>query len=396
MNPVPLSVVDVTLCDGSVTNVRIVGGIVRQVGERPYEGDVILDGERRLALPAMAEAHAHLDKAFLSETVPNPTGDLMGAIVNMETHRHLITRTDTEARAERAARLLAANGATAIRTHADVTDGTGLDSAAALLAVRDRLSHLVRIDVIALSGWPVTGAAGAQQRALLADAIALGVDGVGGCPHLDDDEVGAVDHFLQVAADAALPVDLHTDEHLDPARTTLGHLAARVREGFPHRVAASHCVSLGMRPEEEQRRVADALAAADVSVITLPASNLYLQGRSLPVGMPRALAPLGVLRAAGVNVAAGWDNLQDPFNPVGRGDCLETAALLVMAGHMLAADAYDTVSNSARAALGLPRAGTTVGDVADLVLVNARSVREAIAMAPGARIVLREGAVMGG
>lgn len=394
MNTEPLSIVDVTLLSGTVTNLRIVDGVVAAVGEAPHQGDTVLHADRRLALPAMAEAHAHLDKAYLSETVPNPTGDLMGAIVNMEAHRHLITRADTEARAERAARRLAANGATAIRTHADVTEGNGLDSVQALLAVRDRLRHLVHIEVFALCGWPVVGSAGAAQRSLLADAIALGVDGVGGCPHLEDDETAAVDFFLQCAADAGLPLDLHTDEHLDPARSTLAHLAARVAEGYQQRVAASHCVSLAMRPEAEQRAIAEALATAGVSVIALPASNLFLQGRELPVGMPRALAPVGVLRAAGVNVAAGWDNLQDPFNPVGRGDCLETAALMVMAGHQLPDDAYHSVSGAVRELMGLPHAAPALGAVADLVLLPSHSVRAAIADAPTDRIVLRAGALV--
>jgi cytosine deaminase len=43
-------------------------------------------------------------------------------------------------------------------------------------------------------------------------------------------------------------------------------------------------------------------------------------------------------------VAGGADNLQDPFNVVGRADPLETAALLVMAGHLDPATAYDLVA----------------------------------------------------
>ena len=53
-------------------------------------------------------------------------------------------------------------------------------------------------------------------------------------------------------------------------------------------------------------------------------------------------------------MCAGADNLQDPFNPVGRGDPLETAALMVMVGHLLPGDAYRTVSDGVRQALGLP------------------------------------------
>jgi len=387
-----LTIINAFLADGSLSTVHIVGGVVTAL---PGQGTTTLDAMGGLVLAAMAEAHAHLDKAFLAETVPNPTGDLMGAIVNIEAARDRITEADTEVRAERAARLIAANGATAIRTHADLTDANGLTSINALLRVRDRLADLVRIEVFALCGWPSIGAAGANHRALLREAIALGIDGVGGCPHLEDDPAAANDNFLTMAAEAGLPVDLHTDETLDPTRFALEDLADRVlRAGFPHRVAASHCVSLVMQPEAVQQRVAVKLAAAGISVIALPSSNLFLQGRDHPVGTPRALTAINALRAAGVNVAAGADNLQDPFNPVGRGDCLETAALMIMAGHVLPSDSYAMVSNAVRSIMGRPAAGTTVGDIADLVILPVATIREAIAFAPAGRIVIRSGKVV--
>ncbi len=387
-----LTITNALLADGTVTTLHIADGIVVR---EPAADATTLDAAHQLVLPAMAEAHAHLDKAFLAETVPNPTGDLMGAIINIEAARDRITEADTEIRAERAARLIAANGATAIRTHADLTEANGLTSVNALLRVRDRLANLIRIEVFALCGWPTIGVAGAEQRALLREAVALGIDGVGGCPHLEDDPAAANDNFLTMAAEAGLPVDLHTDETLDPTRLSLEDLADRVvRTGFPHRVAASHCVSLVMQTDAEQQRIAEKLAAAGISVIALPSSNLFLQGRDHSVATPRAVAPVNVLRAAGVTVAAGADNLQDPFNPVGRGDCLETAALMIMAGHVLPPDAYDMVSGAVRRTMGLQAAGTSPGDIADLVILPAATTREAIAFAPVGRIVIRAGHVL--
>ncbi|MFM2076159.1 MAG: putative cytosine deaminase [Actinomycetota bacterium] len=384
-----LSIVDALLPDGSTTSLRAEDGVVVSVGAPPEPGDDLLDAAGRLLLPAMAEAHAHLDKAFLAETVPNPTGDLMGAILAMEANRGSITLADTAARAERAARLIAANGATAIRTHADVTTENGLVSVEALLSVRDRLRDLVDIQVVVLSGWPSTTT---EQQALMRAAVDLGVDGIGGCPHLEDDPHRATDLFLEVAGEAGLFIDLHTDETLDPTRLALPYLAERVlATGFSHGTTASHCVSLGMQPEIEQRRIAELVAAAGIGVIALPSSNLYLQGRSAQTAMPRALTAIKALREAGVNVAAGADNLQDPFNLVGRGDCLETAALMVMAGHQLPDDAYHSVSSAARRVMGLDRAGVAVGHVADFVLLDARSTREAVAFAPAGRLVVRAG-----
>lgn len=392
-----LFISDALLPDGTYTSLRISNGVIASVGGSAEKNDSRLDAHGALVLPAMAEAHAHLDKAFLAETVPNPTGDLMGAILAMEAAHGSITVPDIEERAERAARLIARNGATAIRTHADLTKDNGLTSVTALLAVRDRLRDLVHIEVIALCGFPIIGAEGAQHRALLREAVAMGIDGIGGCPHLESDPHAANELFLAAAADAGLPVDLHTDETLDPTLFALADLAERViASGFPNRVAASHCISLVMQPLDVQARISELIAEAGISVIALPSSNLFLQGRSHGVATPRALTAVGALRAAGVNVAAGADNLQDPFNPVGRGDCLETASLMVMAGHLLPHDAYATVSTSARTAMGMPEAGTHVGMTADLVLIPAQTIREAIALAPGERTVIRAGAVQGG
>lgn len=392
-----LLITDALLTDGARTSVRIVDGIVVAHGVPAEPTDQIVEGNGRLLLPAMAEAHAHLDKAFLAETVPNPTGDLMGAIINIEAARDRITVADTAARAERAARLIAANGAAAIRTHADLTTAGGLTSITALLQVRELLRDLVAIEVFALSGSPTIGSDGATQRSLIAEAVAMGIDGLGGCPHLEPDPEAANEMFLTLAAEAGLPLDLHTDETLDPTRFALADLARRVNAtGFGLPVTASHCVSLSMQSDAVQQQVAEQVAAAGIHVVALPSSNLFLQGRDQQSAMPRGLTAVKALRAAGVNVAAGADNLQDPFNPVGRGDCLETAGLVIMAGHVLPGDAYEMVSGNVRRLMGRPVAGPSVGQVADLVLVPAATVREAIAFGPTGRTVIRAGRVVHG
>jgi cytosine deaminase len=349
-----------------------------------------LEADGYLVLPAFAEPHAHLDKAFLAERIPNPTGDLMGAIAAMSAHRGSITVADTAVRAERAARLMAANGTTAIRTHADVTAENGLMSVEALVDVRERLRDLVDIQIVALTGYPSTGVTGDRVRGLLRDAIAAGIDVVGGCPHLETDAGQANDLFLTIAADAGLPVDLHTDETLNPDICALADLAERViATGFALPVTASHCCSLGVQPEARQRHIAERVAIAGIHVVALPQTNLFLQGRQHHRSTPRGITAVRALMDAGVHVAAGADNLQDPFNPVGRGDALETASLMVTAAHLLPDEAMAAVSTEPRHVLGIPGVG-------DLVAVRAGSAREAIAFGPADRVVVRRGVLVGG
>ncbi len=345
-----------------------------------------LDEAGFLVLPSFVEPHAHLDKAFLAETVHNPTGDLMGAILAMHDARDRISLDDTIVRAERAARLMLSNGVTAIRTHADTTEANGLMSVQALIEVRNRLRGLIDIQVCALTGWPTIGAEGADSRALLREAIAMGVDLIGGCPHLETDPCEANENFLAMAAAAGLPVDLHTDETLNPDVLGLADLAERViASGFPHGVTASHCCSLSMQSAERQQEVAELVAEAGIHVIALPQTNLFLQGRDRQEGMPRALTAVRALRAAGVDVAAGADNLQDPFNPVGRGDPLETASLMIASGHLLPDEALHSITAAARATLDLAPHTWDDGWVA----IPARTVREAIAFGPAGRVVGR-------
>ncbi len=383
------------LADGRAVDVRVDGERIMAVAPAvaAEAGDEVVDLDGQLLLPAPAEPHAHLDKAFLAEQIPNPRGDLIGAIEGVHTNRQLFTVEDIAARAERAALAMLANGVTAIRSHADVMGSAhGLHSIEGLLLARERLAGRVDLQIVVLVGWPVTGAEGADHRAMVRDALAMGADIVGGCPHLEPEPEAATDMLLGIAAEAGVPIDLHTDEQLDPDVLYVRDLAARVAAtAFPHRVAASHCVSLGVQPEDVQSSVAAELAAAGVAVITLPITNLYLQGRDHRVATPRGLTAIRPLLDAGVTLAAGADNLQDPFNPLGRADPFETAALLVLAGHLSPTEAYAAVSAGARAAMGLPAVDVAPGAPAELLAVPAASLREAIAFAPPVRMVVHRG-----
>jgi cytosine/creatinine deaminase len=386
------------LADGRVADVRVEGERIADVQAiitaAPADRVVDLGGEL-LLLPAPAEPHAHLDKAFLAERIPNERGDLAGAIEAVMSNRHVFSVGDIAERAERAAVTLLANGATAIRTHADVMRGHGLRSVEGLVRARERLAGRVELQIVALMGWPVTGADGAEHRTMLREAIAAGADVVGGCPHLEPEPEAATDTLLTIAAELGCPIDLHTDEQLRPDVLCVRDFAARVTTtGFADGAVASHCVSLSVQPPAVQAEVAGEVAAAGIAVVTLPQTNLYLQGRDHAVATPRGLTALRPLLDAGVTVAGGADNLQDPFNPIGRADPLETAALLVLAGHLSPDEAYHAVSASARAAMGLPAVTVTPGAPAELMALPASSIREAIAFAPAPRLVVHRGIVV--
>ncbi|MGC5167377.1 amidohydrolase family protein [Luteimicrobium sp. DT211] len=400
--PRPVSLLrGATLPDGSTADVAIAGGVVTAVvpaghgaAEAAGADGEVLDLTGYVLLTAPAEPHAHLDKARSFELIGPPLGDLGSAI---DAWREYAATMSVESIADRArAQVLEmlALGTTAIRTHVDVLSGDGsatVEEATrgtrALVAVRDELAPLVDLELVALAG-PLCPDAHVEA------VLDLGVDAVGGAPHLADDPLADLDRLLAIASRRGLPVDLHTDESLD-GPVTLDAYARAVRDWPRDRqYSAGHCVRLGTLPADERDRVVAEVAASDLGIITLPITNLYLQGWDAPVGTPRGLTALRSLLDAGVRVAAGADNVRDPFNPVGRGDALETASLLVTAGHLSPAEAYALVSDGARSVLGLPAAGPRPGARAELLAVRGASLADVVATASPDRVVIHRGRVV--
>lgn len=387
-----------TLSDGSQFDIAIAEGLISWMGVPGSSTQPVvqeIDATGYILTPSFVEPHAHLDKAFLADRVFNPDGDLMGAIRGLEAVRDTITHEDIVERAIQAATLLSRNGVTSVRTHADTTMSGGLSSVLALLDAKRRCAHFIDIQVAMLLEWPVTGIEGADRRALAKDAIAAGVDVVGGCPHLDPDPRKAVEYLLDLAMEHNLPLDLHADENLRPDSCDLEHLADIVlMQNFAHRMNASHCVSLSVQSDNDIRRISEKVAAANISVTALPQTNLFLQGRGITSATPRAIAPVNALLNAGVTVAAGADNLQDPFNLMGRGDPLEIASLLVTAAHVSPAIAHHMVSQASSKVVTGHASEVAVGNQANLVAIRATTLRESVAMGPPDRIVVYGGVVI--
>lgn len=383
---------DISVRDGRLVSVEPLG--TRDAAVHAESSTKVVDLDGRLVVPRFVEPHAHLDKAYLSEIIDNPSGDLTGAIEALERSRSSLTVDDIADRAERAARRMASFGVGKIRTHVDTTLDGGLVPLLGVIEARRRCADLVDIEIAALLGWHLTGRESADVLALARDALQAGADVIGGCPHLDDDPVGAVDALVDLALESNVSLDVHADENLRPDSNDLGRLARRIlADGLSLKANASHCVSLSVKDQAEQTRIADEVAAAGVTVTVLPQTNLFLQSHGISVAPPRAIAPVALLRAAGVTVCAGGDNLQDPFNPLGNADPLETAALCVWAAHVRPEVALALVTNEAAHCVAARRS-LDLGEVADFVAIRATSVREAIAERTSDRLIVRRGDVV--
>jgi cytosine deaminase len=163
----------------------------------------------------------------------------------------------------------------------------------------------------------------------------------------------------------------------------LDDIAARTRTlAIQGRVTVSHAYALGMVPPVDAQRTAERLAEAGVAILTnAPGNHPY--------------PSIAQLRAAGVTVIAGNDNIRDAWWPYGDADMLERAMLVGYGSGFLTDDtleaALDTATYSAARVLGVTDYGVRVGAQADLVVVDARSVAEAIVARPPRRLVFKAG-----
>ncbi|GAA2450965.1 hydrolase [Streptomyces macrosporus] len=379
--PTALLLSGARLTDGRTVDVRIGGGRIEAVGAAgslsspgpvpPWTTRVDLTGY--LLLPAPAEPHAHYDTALTADPdhAPSP---------------HASRGPDDPRRVQRrtaeAALLQLGHGATALRTHVRVGGAAGLDVLRAVLRARRALRGLADLTVVAVPG-ALTGAAGADGRAVLRDAVELGVEAVGGRPDLDPDPAGHLETVLAVAAEYGRAVDLHV-RGADPARLSrFAALAGGLRTG----VVVGPCDGLARLPYEIAARTAEALAAAGITVVCLPQGGCGLLGRVRPT------TPVRLLEAAGVRVAAGGGALRDTANPVGRGDPLEAAHLLVSRDEVRPEAAYEAVSTRAREALGLPRVRIEPGFPAELLAVRGGTLAGALSLAYS-RLVVHRGRVV--
>lgn len=360
------------LTDGRTVDVLLGGNRIEAVGTA---GSLTTHGTRvdlrgYLLLPAPAEPHAHSDTALTADsTAPGSTGPA--------SHRG----EDIQRRATEAALLQLSHGTTALRSHVRIGSVQGLAPLQAVLRARRSLRGLADLNPVAVPRL-LTGKAGADGLAMLRDAVKMGAGVIGGCPDLDPDPSGYAEAVLGIAAEHGCPVDLHTDGD-DPARLArLAAMAGGLRPG----VCIGPCAGLSRLAPDAVGRAAGQLAAAGVTVICLPQGGCSGAER-------RGTAPVRLLRAAGVRVAAGSGALRDFANPVGRGDPLEAAYLLASQAGLPVEDAYDAVSATAREAMGLPRVRVEAGFPAELMAVRGERLSGVLSLAYS-RVVIHRGRIV--
>ena len=351
-------------------------------------------------LAGLVEAHTHVDKAFTLPRLGALKPGLLAAIDATIADRQTWTVADVHERASRCLQWAYEAGVVKLRTHCDWWEPQGTPLAWDVLrALGEEWSGriaLERVSLIALHLFTERAAARALAKAVAAS-------GPGAClgafVHSTNWSAQALRHLLEAADECGLDVDLHCDEELNPQAEGLATTAALLSEvGFSGRVVCGHTCALAVQPEAQALATLDAVAAAPITMVSLPTTNLLLQdARTGRTPRQRGLTLVKEARARGIPLLISTDNVQDAFCRAGSFDPVEALAVGALVGQF--EHPFDEWSETICRSDWLTRTPTApplrVGAVADLVIFSAADAH-GWPTRTHARVVLRAGRVAAG
>ncbi|MCP9774093.1 amidohydrolase family protein [Cyanobium sp. HWJ4-Hawea] len=389
--------------DGLVA-VRILqeSGLVRSIEPLPPQPS---NAGLPLALTPLVEPHAHLDKTGTAQAFPNWDGGMAGALAQNQREHGQRSANAVRQRAEALLERSWRYGVRAMRTHIDSGGGPATEASwQALLELRERWRGRLDLQLVALA--PLEHWLRPEGEALARRVAGWGglLGGVLGPPYAsrgwaNGQDQEALTGLLALAERLGCGLDLHVDEaDSQPGRgvALLTRLVLEQRRAVA--ITCSHCCSMALLPQARLERLAEQMARAQLAVVALPFTNQWLLGRR-PGQTPvqRAQAPIRSLQRAGVRVAVGGDNVQDPWFPGGDGDPIELLRFAVPACHLVPSQRQGIApfTRASSELLGLDWDGVLrLGGPGDLVVLSATNWTELLARTPQRR-VLRAGQWLG-
>ena len=347
-----------------------------------------LDGADALALPGLVDAHAHIDKTLWGLAWhSNLSGPRVADRISYERRVLGDMALPPAARSGALLRHMAARGTTHVRSHVDIGPDIGLRHLEAILALRERWRGFMDIQIVA---FPQTGVMIHPGTLDLLDAaIGLGAEVIGGLDpcSIDRDPKGQLDGIFAIADRRGVGVDIHLHDRGELGAFQVELIAERTRAlGLKGRVAISHAFCLGGVEEAQLAELIGLLADNDIAIMT--------HG---PMGST-PFPPIRRLHDAGIRLFTGSDGVRDAWGPLNTGDMLERAFLLAYRSNFRddsgLALALDLATFGGARVIGAAGYGLAVGDRADLVLVDARTVGEAVVAHGPRSVVLKGGRVI--
>ncbi len=371
------------LADGSgPADVGVAGGRIAAIAPSlPADAPVIEAGGCLLA-PGLVETHVHLDKTCILDRCPASEGSVAEAVRLTSAAKRGFTPEDVYARGRRTLERAIGWGTMRMRTHVEVDPGIGLRGFEGVQQLARDYAWAMDIELCVFPQEGLTDNPGTD--ALLVEGLRRGARVIGAAPYIDTDPRGQIDRVFAIAREWDVDIDMHLDMGDTPDGMQVEYVCRKTEEhGWGGRVAVGHMTQMSLAPPARFAALAKTLAGAGVAVTVLPATDLYLMGRTHDHAVPRGVVTAEPLRAAGVTCSIATNNVLNPFTPYGDANLLRMANLYANVCHVARpaelAGCLHMVTTDAAKLMRVPEYGVQVGAPADLVLLDASDAAGAVA-----------------
>ena len=365
----------------SLVNIAISNGKIVAFGENlAGESKLVLDAKQNLVTESFVNPHLHLCKVYTLQMMDEEAltayqgegmGKAMNAIELAARVKEKYNETWIIKNVRKAIAQAAIYGNTHIRAFADVDSKARLEGVKALIRAREEFKGIVDIQVCAFAqdGW--VREPGVDK--LMRDAMELGADVAGGIPWIEYTDADVQQHvkaIFDLAVEFNKDVSMLVDDAGDVGLRSLEAMAVEaIKRGWQGRALAHHARAMALYPQPYFQKVAALLKQAKMGVVSDPHTG--------PLH-----ARVKELLAEGVNVCLGQDDISDAYYPFGRNNMLEVAFL---AAHLLwmttsrdMETLYDMITVNAAKAINIKDHQIKVGANANLVILDAPNILEAL------------------
>lgn len=378
------------LCDIEISNGKITQIIPA------CEDTIGIDLKKGIVLPCFVDVHTHLDKGHIWERSPNLQGDFKTALETVREDSQRWNEEDLYQRMSFALECSYSQGTIAVRTHLDCQENQGDISLKVWQWLQREWQDKIALQAVSLVSLDYFLT---PEGVRLADKIA-DVGGVlGGVAYMNPDLEIQIERVFELARERNLPLDFHVDENGDIDSICLQKVAEiALKSDFQGNIVCGHCCSLAVQPLEKAYEIIQLVKEANISVVSLPMCNLYLQDRETgKTPFWRGVTRVKELKQAGVKVAFASDNCRDPFFAFGDHDMLEVLRESVRIAHLDTPyeDWIASVCEIPAILMDLQHLGKiALQSSADLIVFEARYFSELFSRTRGDRILIRKGKIM--
>ncbi len=389
-------------------DIRIEGGKFKSIvpredcaGINDTMAENVIDAKGNLVSPPIVDPHVHLDAVLVAGLLErkNKTGTLLEAIDIWNEWKQGLTKDIIKTNARKVIDWYIANGVLRVRTHADCTEPT-LITVEALLELRDEVKDLIDLQVVA---FPQNGVfTESDNDKLFRRSIEMGVDVIGGAPHIEytrEDGVKEVELVYNLAEKYGRQIDIHIDETGDPDSKFVEIMAKEsINRGMGKLATASHTTAMHNYNNDYAYKLIGNIAKAKMNMIANPFDNAVLQNRFDGYPKKRGLTRVDEMLERGINVAIGHDSIMDPWYTMGKANMILAAFLLAHMGHMNGAaqiqQLFDMITTNSAKAMNLDNYGIEEGQQADVIIYDATSEDDIIRLQSECTHVIRKGRVI--